>query len=408
LTHESQGPYVCQVSAYAGRRFLWTQPFPGLFATTFVLGLTGAFMAPFGSLWATEEIGMSSEQLGAFMTLNAACAILLSTWFGRWSDTHVARRSLLLLGSCAGAFGALGYALVHDIVLLCVIGGSAFALASMNFAQLFAHVREELSARELNADVPFSLGMMRAFYALSWMVGPNLGAAVKARLGYQGLFLAVAAFFALLYVCTRLFVVKRPRQPASALGGTTVFAALAGPRVFVHCLAFGLMFAATTLNSLNLPLHLTRQLGGDAGAVGLAFAISPLFEMVFMVAFGHLASRGHQRAIMLLGCAAAASYFVLLRFVTALWQVYPLQVLLAAGVAVTASVAIPFFQDLLPEQPGLVTSLYSNALKIGSLVGFSSFGLLATRLGNAGLFLVCAGLASVAVMIIAVASPRSS
>jgi SET family sugar efflux transporter-like MFS transporter len=410
-----------------------------LFATTFVLGLTGAFIAPFGSLWATQEVGMSAEELGAFMTINALSAIVLSTWIARWSDTHVARRNLLLLGACAGALGALGYALVRDFLPLVLIGSSAFALASMNFAQLFAHVREELSrqhagaraavsAREQKAeagasaqqnveagasargqkadDAPFSLGVLRACFALAWVVGPNLGAAIKERLGYRGLFLAASSFFALLFACTAWFVANRPREASPAVARSSVVAALARPRVLVHCVAFGLMFAATTLNSLNLPLYMTRQLGGTERSVGLAFAISPLFEVAFMIGFGHLASRGHQRAIMLLGCTAAVSYFVLLRFVAAPWHVYPLQVLLAAGVAVTASVAIPFFQDLLPEQPGLVTSLYSNALKVGSLVGFSSFGLLARKVGNGGLFLVCAGLGAVAVTIIAAASPR--
>jgi SET family sugar efflux transporter-like MFS transporter len=427
---EDAGPYASKVIAHAGRRLLWTRPFPGLFATTFVLGLTGAFMAPFGSLWATQEVGMSAEQLGAFMTINALSAIVLSTWIARWSDSHVARRSLLLVGACAGALGALGYALVRDFLPLVLIGSTAFALASVNFAQLFAHVREELSrqqagvaaavsaraqdvaadasVREPKADVPFALGALRACFALAWVVGPNLGAAIKERFGYQGLFLAASGFFALLFACVAWFVAHRPREASSAVARSSVLAALAQPRVLVHCVAFGLMFAASTLNSLNLPLYMTQRLGGTERSVGLAFAISPLFEMAFMVGFGHLASRGHQRPIMLLGSAAAVGYFVLLRFVATPWQVYPLQVLLAAGVAVTASVAIPFFQDLLPEQPGLVTSLYSNALKVGSLVGFSSFGLLASKVGNDGLFLVCAGLASLTVTIVAVASPRRS
>ena len=395
--------------ARAGYRLLWTQPFPGLLLTTFVLGLTQAFMAPFGSLWATEEVGMSSEQLGAFMTINAASAIVLSTWIGHWSDSHVARRSLLMVGACAGVCGALGYAFVREIVVLCLIGSTAFALASMNFAQLFAHTREELAQKpgaqgsEREADAPFALGVLRAGFALSWVVGPNLGAAIKGRFGYQGLFLAVAVFFILLLVCTYAFVSKRAREASAALARPPVLAALAQPRVFLHCLAFGLMFAATTLNSLNLPLHLTRELGGDERSVGLAFAISPLFEMGLMVGFGHLAARGHQRTVMLLGTAAAACYFLLLRSITAPWQVYPLQVLLAAGVAVTASVAIPFFQDLAPEQPGLMTSLYSNALKVGSLIGFSSFGLLASKVGSTGLFLVCGGLSCVTVIILAAA-----
>jgi SET family sugar efflux transporter-like MFS transporter len=405
------------VTAHAGRRPLRTQPFPGLFATAFVLGLTGAFMAPFGSLWATEEVGMSAKQLGMFMTINGVSAILISTWIARWSDGHVARRNLLLLGSCAGAIGAVGYALVHELVPLLVIGSTAFALASMNFAQLFAHVREELELPAgdrprdgMRTDVPFALGVLRASYALAWTVGPNLGAAIKERFDYRGLFLAAASFFALLFLCTTGFVTKRSREVSSSsshTGASPLLAALREPRVFVHCVAFGLMFAATSLNSLNLPLYMTRQLAGTERSVGLAFAISPMFEMVFMVGFGHLASRGHQRAIMFFGSAAAVAYFVLLRFVSVPWQVYPLQVLLAAGVAVMSSVAIPFFQDLLPAQPGLVTTLYSNALKVGSLIGFSSFGLLASRVGHPGLTLVCAGLVAVTVVIVGVASPAA-
>ncbi|HEX6240206.1 MAG TPA: hypothetical protein VFZ61_04915, partial [Polyangiales bacterium] len=195
------------MTASADRRLLWRRPFPGLFATSFVLGLTGAFMAPFGSLWATEEVGMSAEQLGAFMTINAFSAIALSTLLARWSDTHVARRSLLLVGACAGALGALGYGLVRGFVPLLLIGSTAFALASINFAQLFAHVREELeqagqapasspdvgkvalaadgldtSLPTRSVDIPFALGVLRAFFALAWMVGPNLGAVIKRQL----------------------------------------------------------------------------------------------------------------------------------------------------------------------------------------------------------------------------------
>lgn len=404
----------------AGRLWLWKRPFPGLFVTAFVLGLTGAFMAPFGALWATEQVGMSAEELGAFMTLNALSAIVLSTFIGRWSDTHLARRTLLLVGSAAGAVGAVGYALVRGFLPLLLIGSTAFALAALNFAQLFAHAREELTrvgrdakpadaapaASASAADAPFALGLLRACYALAWLVGPNLGAAIKRHWGYPGLFFSAAGFFVLLAACAAGFVVERPRQPEPTLTASPWKAALAEPRVLAYCAAFGLMFAATTLNSLNLPLYLTRELGGDERSVGLAFAVSPLFEMAFMIGFGHVASRGHARHVMLFGSAAAVAYFVLLGFVTAAWQVYPLQILLAAGVAVTASVAIPLCQDLLPRQPGLVTSLYSNALKLGSLIGFSGFGLLASRVGHEGLCLVCASLAAATLAIVAVASPR--
>jgi SET family sugar efflux transporter-like MFS transporter len=431
----------------AGRRLLYSPPFLGLLATYFVLGLTSAFIAPFGSLWATQEIGMSSQLLGLFMTINSLSAIVISTLFGRWSDSHLPRRRLLLLGACAGALANLGYAFVRDPLLLTLIGSSLLGLASMNFAQLFAHVREELGRPEhAGADAPFLMGVLRACYALAWMVGPNLGAWIKGRVGYPGLFLTTSAFFLLLAVFVGLFVAYRPRAgahdvaapslaaPSLAAAGLNAASAgaasasvsgaaqaepsrppgesrlaawgLSEPGVLAHAAAFGLMFAAFTLNTLNLPLFLTQKLGETERAVGAAFAISPLFEMLFMIGFGYLAARGHAKRVILLGTSAAVCYFLGLRLVSAAWQVYPLQILNAAAVAVVTSVAIPFFQDLLPRRAGIATSLYSNALKVGSLVGFMTFGLLASRVGNAGLFLVCAGLGTSTVALLALSRRR--
>jgi SET family sugar efflux transporter-like MFS transporter len=407
------------VNDTSGRRLLYAPAFLGLLTTNFVLGLTSSFIAPFGSLWATGEIGMSSRMLGAFMTVNSLSAIAIGTVLGRWSDSHISRRTLLLIGASAGALGNVGYAFVRDPLLLTAIGSSALALAAMNFAQLFAHVREEI-ARHEGADATFLMGVLRACYALAWTVGPNLGAALKLDFGYRGLFLATAGFFAVLIACVLGFVRHRPRAEAPLPRPTERSPAEAGPTepgpsesawglgqpgVLAHCLAFGLMFAAFTLNGLNLPLFL-KQSGADEKAIATAFAISPLCEMAFMVGFGHVAARGHQRAVILLGTTAAVCYFVALRFVAAPWHVFPLQVLNASAVAVVTSVAIPYFQDLLPRQAGIATSLYSGALKAGALIGFATFGVASSRLDARGLFLACAGLASVTVTLIVLAAPR--
>jgi MFS transporter, SET family, sugar efflux transporter len=392
------------VNAPIGRRLLLSPAFLGLLATMFVLGLTGAFIAPFGSLWATQEIGMSPRRLGVFMTITALSAILVSMLIARWSDSHVSRRTLLAIGCCAGALNYTGYALVRDPLVLLLLGSTFLAVASMNFAQLFAHVREELG-RSDGADVTFLLGVLRACYALAWALGPNLGAAIKGRFGYPGLFWAVAGFFVALLGFVLAFVAQRPRVKSGIPPAARAARGLASPLVLAHAAAFGLMFAAFTLNTLNLPLFLTQQLGGTERAVGMAFAISPVFEMLFMVLFGHIAARGRDRQVqvILFGAAASVCYFLALRFVSQPWHVYPLQILNATAVAVVTSVAIPFFQDLLPRQTGVSTSLYSNALKVGSLLGFSLFGALAGSLGNTGLFLVCAALAATTFVIILVA-----
>jgi MFS transporter, SET family, sugar efflux transporter len=409
LTASLPRPYAESVKAPIGRRLLLDPAFLGLLGTMFVLGLTSAFVAPFGSLWATQEIGMSSRMLGLFMTITALSAILVTTLIARWSDSIVSRRTLLAIGCCGGALNYVGYALLRDPMLLLLLGSTLLAVASMNFAQLFAHVREEVG-RVDGANVTLLLGVLRACYALAWALGPNLGAAIKGRFGYPGLFWSVSLFFLALLGFVLAFVAQRPRvAPLAPAVNARAAWGLKNPRVLAHAVAFGLMFAAFTLNGLNLPLFLTQQLGGTERAVGVAFAVSPVFEMLFMVLFGHLAARGRERQVqvILFGAGASVCYFLALRFVSQPWHVYPLQILNATAVAVVTSVAIPFFQDLLPNQTGVSTSLYSNALKVGSLLGFSLFGALASVVGNAGLFLVCAALAASTFGIIATSRGRA-
>jgi SET family sugar efflux transporter-like MFS transporter len=104
---------------------------------------------------------------------------------------------------------------------------------------------------------------------------------------------------------------------------------------------------------------------------------------------------------------AAIAYFSALYYIGTPSQVYPLQILNAVAVAVTASAAIPLFQDLLPGQAGVATSLYSNALKLGGLLGSSAFALLASRLGNRGLFPVCAAFAAATLALVVIGRPRA-
>ncbi|MET0411369.1 MAG: MFS transporter [Polyangiaceae bacterium] len=393
--------------APASRSVFLKPAFIGLLSTNFVLGLPSALVVPFASIWATKQIGMSPGTLGLFMTINSLSAIVLSTLIARWSDSHVTRRTLLIGGSFAGALGNLGYALVHDPVWLTVIGSSLLAVASINFAQLFAHVRDELGRPEHEgANVPLVMGVLRACYALAWTVGPLVGARIMSRFGYAGIFQSASLLLVLFSLFVLLFVAHRPHAPA-APGEARPRASwgLDRPVVVLNALAFALMFASLTLNTMNLPLLLTQKLGGAEAQVGLAFSVSPLFEMLFMVGFGHIAARGHQYAVIRAGMLAAIAYFVALGFVSGPAQVYPLQILNAAAVAVATSVAIPFFQDLLPRQAGVSTSLYSNALKVGGLIGFMTFGLLASRVGNAGLPFVCAGLSATSLVLVVLAHP---
>ena len=160
-----------------------------------------------------------------------------------------------------------------------------------------------------------------------------------------------------------------------------------------------LIFAAFTMNMMNLPLLVTQQLGGSEGDVGIIFGIAPVVEMPLMIWFGRLAARGHQIGLIRFGVFIGACYFFALTFVGAPWHIYPMQLLSAASIAVTTNVSITFFQDLVPGQAGIATSIYSNSFSSGSLLGYFAFGALVESIGHRGIFWVCTGLSLVTLTI---------
>src|SRR6187455_969980 len=94
-----------------------------LLACNLVLGMAASFVLPFLSMFGTLEVGMSLAMFGVFMTTTALAGIAVSTWLSHRSDTHLSRRSVLLIGSFAGALGYAGYAFVREPWQLFAIGG---------------------------------------------------------------------------------------------------------------------------------------------------------------------------------------------------------------------------------------------------------------------------------------------
>jgi SET family sugar efflux transporter-like MFS transporter len=86
--------------------------------------------------------------------------------------------------------------------------------------------------------------------------------------------------------------------------------------------------------------------------------------------------------------------------VRAPWQIYPIQILSAAMIAVLSGIAITFFQNYIPNQPGTATNLYTNANRIGSTAGYLFYGSLVTGFGHRAVFLVCAGVCVVSFLLL--------
>jgi SET family sugar efflux transporter-like MFS transporter len=390
-------------------RSVHRQPrFSGLLATCFVLGMSYSFVVPFMSMWGTLAVKMTPFVFGVFMTITSLSAISLSTFLAHLSDSQVARQTVLTLGGVGGVIGYLGYAFLQNPIALMIVGSLALGLASVCFSQIFAYAREELGRSENStADVPFLISLLRVFFSLAWTVGPAIGAAVMVRFSYRGIFIAAAALYVAYLVGVRRFVVHRPHHPAARHAPReSLVSVLSRPVILAYFVGFVLLFAAFTMNMMNLPLLVTQQLGGTETQVGIIFGIAPILEMPLMIWFGRLATRGHQVALIRFGVAIGACYFFALTFVEVPWQIYPMQLLSAASIAVTTNIAITFFQDLVPGQTGVATTLYSNSFSVGGLLGYFGFGVLVESVGHRGVFFACAALSVTTLVIILVFRQR--
>lgn len=394
--------------AARAKQILQQPGFAGLLGATFVFGIGHSFVSPFLSLWGTQEVGMRPLAFGIFMTVTSLSGIVVATTLARLSDTRLPRKIVLLLGAAGGALGYTGYALVRDPLVLMIIGATLIALAAACFSQLFAHTRERYFHVPIEGVPPgYLMSVVRVCFSLAWTAGPSVGAWVMVHHGFRGLFLGAAALFALFFVgILRSVPLERKPPQARAAGRESVWRVLTRGDVFALFAAFLLIFAAHTINMMNLPLVITKLLGGSGRDVGITFGIGPLTEIPLMLWFGLLAARGHTLGLIRFGAAATVLYFLLLLFAREPWQVFPMQMLHGLSFAIISNVAILFFQDLLPGQPGLATAIFANAANVGSLTGYFSFGALVGPLGNRGLFVVSAVFTAVTFVIVQLYRPR--
>lgn len=381
---------------------------PGLLvvvALCLLLGLVYSFVVPFMSMFGTREVGMSHLGFGAFMTITSLSGVVISTLLARYSDTRWSRKSVLLLGSATGSLGYLGYAFVRSPALLTGIGAVLLGIASITFGQIFAYARDTLEESPIERhEIPFFMNFIRLFFALAWTVGPAIAAHLMTRYSYRVTFGAAAFGYALFCALVACFVPRRPPSEASrrAASELPLSEAIKNPQLLAHFVAFALYFCCSTMGMMNLPLLILGELRGAERDVGIAYSVAPLLELPLMFYVGVLATRVEHAKLIVAAVAIGLIYYAGLALTQAPLQVFVLQGLSAAVVAVMSGVAITFFQNYLPNQAGTATNLYSTSSRVGSIVGYLSFGAIGGSLGHRAVFGVTVALCGAALAILLV------
>jgi len=373
---------------------LWSIPmFPVLLVGNFIFGLASSFFAPYASLFGIDEVGMSNIQFGFFMTIISAGSIVITTVIGKTSDQVSSRKKLLLLTTCAAILGYAGFAFIRNFYLLAFLAFFLLGTAASTVPQLWAFTREALKQSTVEEkETPFVMNVFRAFFALSWTVGPAVAGWVLYAVGFKGLFLCVSGGYLLAAIALAFLLRNIKIEVESKPAPVVLRKFIVQPHVLKNIIAMTCMAMAVSMANLNMSQFITKILNGTEKQVGLVVSVPPVFEVPFMIVVGILATKIGSRLLIRLGFAISVFYYGLLFLVTDPWQIYPIQILSAAQVSITAGIAVSYFQDFIPDEPGTATALYMNTTQAGNVLGFLGFGFFSSLIGYYNLYLLCTGL----------------
>lgn len=363
----------------------------------FLLGMASAATRPYLSLIAIQQFGMSDANFSKVLLATSVLAILYTVGLGNLSDILGNRKKLLLIGTSAGIIGFGSIFFFHSTSIFIFATLFIIPISGSQFSMLFAAVRAQTNHLP-QGEAAATNSMVRSVFAASWILTPGLVALMLANSGRLTLAYLIAAIACALSFLLIFFTypAPTPQKPDETAPRPNFFAALSvivDWRIALSVIAIALQTGAHNLNTVLTPLILTKSAHGTVTDVGLIAGIIAALEIPFMLAYGNALRRFSTSKVLAFGAALFAAYLVLLGFASVPWHFYALIPLNAAGAASILSIPMTHLQNLLPEKPGLGSSLQSITSALGGSFSAGIFALGTTTVGYSGTAFLCATMA---------------
>ncbi|GGO38769.1 sugar efflux transporter [Deinococcus humi] len=374
--------------------------FPQFSASALLLGTGASFAVPYMPLFARNEAHMSPLLLGIFMTLMSLSGVLISTQLARWSDGRIGSKPIVLTALLGAAIGYVLLCTTHSFVPLVLIACVFLGTGAAAFPQLFAFARTHFSlAGEEAADR--SMITLRSMFSVAWMLGPAAAAIILGAAGFRGLFLATAACYLLVSLPLAL-ARSRPVSQAPAVSETAEDGS--GPRrpLALVALCFVLYGMSNTMGFIALPLHVTGALHEPSSTVGWLIGLCAFLEIPFILGFALFSGRFSNERLIHLSLGLFMVYFVVMAVAPSVWLLAAAQLIRAAVIAVTTTLGMAYFQELMPNRTGTALTLYANTNSVGAVLSGIVSGAFAQAFGYQAVFLLCAALTGAAFLLLSV------
>ncbi|EGQ3115935.1 MFS transporter [Staphylococcus pseudintermedius] len=359
-----------------------------------LIGMGIAITVPFFVLFATNQLGMTTNQFGLLLALAAITQFTMNSIVARFSDTHAINRKVIII---VGLFmGAISFTLpffVHSVVLFIILYAIFQGLFAPAMPQLYASARESINQSTSSSRAVFANSVLRSMFSFGFLFGPLVGNILNQSWGYSGLFGGTVAII-LTTLLLQVFFFKdiKAKKPVrdSIMTEQDAPSMLKHRYLIVPFIAFVLLHIGQWMYTLNMPLFVTQYLHEEEKYVGHLASLCAGLEVPFMIILGMVASKVETRTLLAIAAVCGSLFFGSIGIFESIHMMLVGQVLLAAFLAVLLGIGISYFQDVLPQYPGYASTLFANAMVIGQLLGNLLGGAMSQWIGLGNVFYVSA------------------
>ncbi|EGQ0289972.1 TPA: sugar efflux transporter [Staphylococcus pseudintermedius] len=359
-----------------------------------LIGMGIAITVPFFILFATNQLGMTTNQFGLLLALAAISQFTMNSIVARFSDTHAINRKVIII---VGLFmGAISFTLpffVHSVVLFIILYAIFQGLFAPAMPQLYASARESINQSTSSSRAVFANSVLRSMFSFGFLFGPLVGNILNQSWGYSGLFGGTVAII-LTTLLLQVFFFKdiKAKKPVrdSIMTEQDAPSMLKHRYLIVPFIAFVLLHIGQWMYTLNMPLFVTQYLHEEEKYVGHLASLCAGLEVPFMIILGMVASKVETRTLLAIAAVCGSLFFGSIGIFESIHMMLVGQVLLAAFLAVLLGIGISYFQDVLPQYPGYASTLFANAMVIGQLLGNLLGGAMSQWVGLGNVFYVSA------------------
>jgi predicted MFS family arabinose efflux permease len=345
----------------------------------FLIGVATAAARPYQSLIAIEQFGMSNANFSILLFAASMLGVAYALVLGNLSDLLQDRKRIILLTTTAGIIGFGVIYLFPKPLIFIVSTLFIIPILSSQFSVLFGAVRAQTNTFA-EGDAAAVNSLVRSVFALSWIMTPGLVALMLAKsdqltLAYLISCLVCMIAFVLVWATFGSKAQANLENNGSKPKFLAAMSALLDWRIALSIFAIALILGSQHLNTVIMPLIITKAAGGKITDVGFIVGAIAAFEVPFMLAFGSAMRRYSAGQVLIFGTLIYAIYLSLLGVATQPWHLYALVPISSAGAAAILSIPMTYLQNLLPNQPGLGSALLTIAAAIGGTASAGVFAL---------------------------------